>query len=136
MSNREDRLRTDGGVVETPDETATRIREWLRNHPELKKSQYETENPESLDGHCYVASEVYYHAKGGKDSDLSIHCLSWDNAGTHWFLKDGDTVIDLTAEQTDGIPYERAQKRGFLTREPSKRAQKVLDALDIYVDHE
>lgn len=121
-------------AVNEPDETARRIREYLREHPELKKDQYETDDPESLDGHCYVASEAYYHAKGGSESELSVYCLSWDNAGTHWFLKDGDKVIDLTAENTDHIPYRKAKRRGFITGDdPSKRAQQVLDALNIEV---
>lgn len=120
-------------VVIEPDETAKRIREWLRDHPELKKSQYETEDERSLGGHCYVASEAYYHARGGKDSGLGIYCLSWDDGGTHWYLRDGDTFVDLTVENPDGVPYYEGNKRGFLTSGPSKRARKVLDALNIKV---
>lgn len=126
-------------VNKCPDRTAKCIQQYLRDHPELKKGEYETEDPESLDGHCYVAHEAYYHAKGGSRSGLTPGCLSWgdvpgvESDSTHWFLwQDRNTVIDLTVEATGGVPYHEGRRRAFITGDkPSKRARQVLDALNI-----
>lgn len=118
-------------VSHEPDEVAASIREFCRSHPELRKDSYQTEEKDVLDGHCYVASEAYYHATG---RTLDVYCLSWDRPGTHWFLHDGNRFIDLTGDPDDEIAYEDGVKKGFLTGDtPSKRAQKVLDAIDVEV---
>jgi len=119
-----------------PDETARAIREWLRAHPEIAKDKYYSERG-SVVGHCYVASEAYFHADGGEDSDLEVYCLSHDN-GTHWFLKhpeDGE-IIDLSIESPEHgeqIPYDDATHRAFITGyEPSQRAETINEALDLW----
>lgn len=123
-----------------PDETAARIREYLYAHPELVYDEYRTE-VRSLNGCCYLAAEVYFHINGGRDSGLEIYCLSWEDVGfeddgTHWFLRDGESgpVIDIALdshEQAEQIPYEEARHRTFITgyEVPSERTQTVLDAL-------
>lgn len=131
-------------VLTEPDETAVTIREYLRAKPTLKKSRYVPGDPKdlgghgSLDGHCYVASEVYFYANGGPDSDLDVYCLSWGDGRTHWFLGRGqrggdpETVIDLTVEgsSTTTVPYNEGRRRAFIGGySPSKRARKVLRAL-------
>jgi hypothetical protein len=125
-------------VVIEPDETARQLRAYVRDHPEVRHEDYrECENP--IRESCYVLSEAYFHLQGGQDCGLDIYCLSWadvDDAyeGTHWFLRDGDTVIDLSLTdpaQGDGVPWETARRRAFITGyEPSNRTQRVLDALD------
>lgn len=116
-------------VVHEPDEAAAAIRAFCREHPELKKDEYQTADPESLDGHCYAASEAYYHARG---CELDVYCLSWGNGRTHWYLADGDTYIDLTADPSADIPYEEGTRRGFLTGDdPSERAQRILDGAGV-----
>lgn len=125
-------------VVVEPDETARRLREYVREHPEVRHEDYrECENP--VRESCYVLSEAYYHLQGGQDSGLDIYCLSWadvddDLEGTHWFLRDGDTVIDLSLgdpSDGDGVSWDVARRRAFITGyEPSNRTQRVLDALD------
>jgi hypothetical protein len=119
----------------SPDETAQAIRQYLRAHPELKHDGREYD-PDSLNGTCYVASEAYFHAKGGTDSGLEVYCLSWDEDGTHWFLKrpandTPDVVIDLSLDsssQATNIPYHDARHRAFITGyEPSHRCRAVLD---------
>jgi hypothetical protein len=47
----------------------------------------------------------------------------------HWWIEDErGNVIDLTAEQfATPVPYDQGRGRGFLTRDPSKRAQVVID---------
>lgn len=121
-------MSTDYDVVAVPDGTAWNIRKYLREHPEHKQDRYG--GLPGLDGHCYHAAEAYYHAKGGyEECPLSIHCLSHES-GTHWFLRDGTTVIDLTvANVTPDLPYLEPPARGFMSRQPSNRAAQILDAL-------
>lgn len=115
-------------IVVEPDDTAKAIRDYLRGHPEIAKGKYHAE-PGKVYGHCYVASEAYYHLT---DDDPAIYCLSYDEGGTHWFLtRDDDrTVIDLSIEHPSdglGISYADAQRRAFITGyDPSKRTQTVM----------
>lgn len=90
-------------------------------HPQFKNSK------SKVAGHCYVASEAYYHLLGGKDSGLKPMFLKVNNI-PHWFLKDSNNkIIDLTAKQFNcQIPYENAVGKGFLTKNPSKRAQILI----------
>jgi hypothetical protein len=51
--------------------------------------------------------------------------------GIHWWLRGpcGEDV-DLTSEQfLTPVPYKEGTGCGFLTSSPSKRAQRILDAL-------
>lgn len=88
-------------------------------------------------GHCYTATEAMYHAIGGASSGF-VPARGRDSAGiVHWWLEletnEGIVRIDVTAEQYShagqptpydaGLPYGR---KGFLTKEPSKRTQKLL----------
>lgn len=126
-------------VLIEPDEAALEIREWLREHPGIAEDKYEAESG-SVYGHCYVASEAYFYANGGEDSDLDIYCLSWDTVdpsfdGTHWYLK-GSDWIDLAIEgynDATDIPFERGRRRAFITGyEPSKRAERINEDLDLW----
>lgn len=75
-------------------------------------------------GHCYVASEAYYHLRGGKPMNMRHEGVS------HWFILDGDEIVDLTADQFETVPdYSTARGCGFLTKKPSKRCQILLDRL-------
>lgn len=123
-------------VVVEPDPNARRIRKWLREHPEIAKGKYDAREG-SVEGHCYVASEAYFYARGGEGSGLDVYCLSHAD-GTHWYLRDpdGDYWIDLSIETpADGglIPYREGTRRAFITGyEPSKRSERVNDALDLW----
>ena len=129
-------------VLIEPDDTARRIREYVRDHTDLIYDEYKPERERSLQGGCYVLAESYYHSQGGTESELDIYCLSWKDVGhpdggTHWFLRraESGTVVDLGldhGEQAEHIPFDEATRRAFLTGyEPSDRARTVLDALDI-----
>lgn len=122
---------TEPGIKTEPDKTAEAIREYLAGNDELLKDGMDTDHP--LEGHCYVASEVYFHANGGYDA-FDVYMLLDDEQPTHWFLREKatDTIIDLTQEQFDEQPlYDEARGTGFLTEEPSNRAKHVLDDLRI-----
>ncbi len=82
-------------------------------------------NPNPLAGHCYVASEALYHILGQVDlKPMFLRHLGCP----HWFLlrKDG-VVIDVTAKQFKTVPdYSKAVGKGFLTKQPSRRARFVI----------
>lgn len=103
----------------TPDLLSPTWKRMKTNHP--------------LSGHCYVASEVFWHLSGGKKSNW-VPCVARVDDETHWWLRSRDgTIIDPTAEQyTDcGLnpPYEVGRPCGFLTRMPSRRAQVLMSRI-------
>lgn len=79
-------------------------------------------------GHCYVAAEAIYHMLGGKESGLKPVHLKMPDGVVHWWLETPDgEVIDPTHDQYDDpIPYEEGRGGGFLTKEPSRRAQELM----------
>lgn len=94
--------------------------------PDLLKKGYEGSHP--LSGHCYVASEAYYHLSGEK---LTPHTVKHEGV-THWYLidKNGE-IIDLTKEQFETSPdYTKGRGRGFLTKRPSKRALILMERIN------
>lgn len=127
-------------VAVVPDQTAHRIRNYLRHTPELLKEEYNTDDPDTgLDGMCYPLSEAYYHATG---KTLDVYCLSWEDVdesydGTHWYLRDPNskTFIDLGIPFESGVelpPFETGRCRAFITGDsPSERTKVVLDSLSI-----
>lgn len=120
----------------------------------LKQPQVKeiTDNPYT--GYCYVASEAFYHlvTKEISLNKVTYHpmfmklpddFLDKDSIyNTHWFIiaKENNTtptnrIIDLTVEQfitqrfgLKSLPYHLAKGKGFLTKDPSKRAQKLIEA--------
>jgi hypothetical protein len=81
-------------------------------------------------GHCYVASEAYYHIMGYQYG-FRPHQMKVDGV-SHWWLQDGDgEIIDITEDQFVGVKVnywsDDARCRGFLTKGPSKRAQILID---------
>jgi hypothetical protein len=78
--------------------------------------------------HCYHAAEAVYHLAGGKGSGL-VPVSGKLRDGTHWWLEDRDTgsVVDPTSSQLpEGYRYDQGTRRGFLTAQPSQRAQVVI----------
>jgi hypothetical protein len=87
-------------------------------------------NNNSLAGHCYVASEVAYHLLGGKAEGWTPQFIKHESQ-SHWFLKhNSGFILDITAKQfQSSIDYSQAIGKGFLTKQPSKRARKLLAKL-------
>lgn len=81
-------------------------------------------------GHCYVASEALYHLLGGRQAGWTPMFVMHEGA-PHWFLKNVDgRILDATAGQfRTPVPYGHARGKGFLTRQPSKRARVVMDRI-------
>jgi hypothetical protein len=88
-------------------------------------------------GKCYAASEAAYHLAGGKAAGLTPMVLRCADGPyrTHWFLHcsplDGPSyTLDPTAAQFTSVPpYHRARGCGFLTKRPSRAAQRIIDAV-------
>lgn len=89
--------------------------------------------PHPLAGHCYVASEVLYHLIGRENGLFPVRAR--DARGIcHWWLEnDEGDIFDITAEQYTDVgltpPYASGRAGGFLTKEPSKRARKLMERL-------
>jgi len=93
---------------------------------DLRKPKFRN-NPNPLWGHCYVASEAFYHL-----TNKQYHpCRMKVGDVNHWFLKDSEeNVIDITAKQFDfKLDYQKAKQSAFLTKEPSKRAKILIDKI-------
>jgi len=127
-------------VLVIPDETAFAIRQYLREHPELRAEEYADDDAEDpLTSLCYPAAEAYYHATG---CEHEIYCLSWGDVdveleGTHWYLRESEGEcrwIDLSLPLMPPVelpPFAEGTHRGFITGdEPSERAQQVLNAVE------
>lgn len=90
---------------------------------DLRRAPWKGSDDE-LEGHCYVASEALHHLI----PDVSPQFI-WHEGVPHWFLRDADgDVLDATASQfKTPVPYTEAKGKGFLTKNPSKRAKVVIE---------
>ena len=93
---------------------------------DLRKPQWKgSKNPSA--GHCYVASEVAWHALGGATSGWRPK-VTRHEGGTHWFLEKEGQILDLTADQFETkVDYQKAKGCGFLTKNPSARARAMAE---------
>lgn len=96
---------------------------------DLRKPKYKG-HPNHLKGHCYVASEAFlYLCHDSKDwKPGTLH----HEGDIHWVLKHRKTgrIVDLTADQfITKPPYDKFRGRGFLTKAPSKRTQKLIQRI-------
>jgi hypothetical protein len=81
-------------------------------------------------GNCYVTSEALYHLLGGKKAGWKPMVMKHEG-DSHWFLKHkSGTILDATAKQFKNKPdYSKAKGCGFLTRNPSWRAENLVTIL-------
>lgn len=106
-----------------------RIQKNLNNnllHPKYKNLI--TPESHKFFGHCYVATEAYYHICG-KDLGYKPQVIRIGEK-THWYLKNEEEIIDITREQFPfPIDYSKGRGCGFLTKQPSKRTQCLINNL-------
>lgn len=96
----------------------------LLKKPYRKKVEDEGAHPST--GHCYVASEAYFHMRGGREAGLKPLFIKHEDE-SHWVIEDNGEIVDLTKEQFQTpVPYEKSRGKGFLTKEPSARAQVLI----------
>ena len=75
---------------------------------------------------CYVASEAYYHIRGGKAAGLKP-VNAKVNGVSHWWIEDNGEVVDITAGQfAEPVDYSQGRGKGFLTKGPSRRAKELI----------
>jgi hypothetical protein len=82
-------------------------------------------------GNCYVTSEALYHLIGGAAAGWKPMCMKHEG-DTHWFLYQERTgvILDPTVSQFKTKPdYSRARGKGFLTKQPSKRAKALMERM-------
>ena len=97
----------------------------------LRAGAYVPTGRSKLEGHCYHAAEAVYHLAGGKAAGLTPVVGKLGNK-THWWLERADgSVVDPTAAQLPDDYDYRGRRCGFLTRQPSKRAQTVIDRVQV-----
>ena len=83
-------------------------------------------------GFCYIASEVLFHAMGGRKGGYCVK-LQKIASGTHWWVeKDGITMDPTSSQLTPGFTYE-GRGGTFLTTKPSARAVKLAAMAGIKV---
>jgi len=67
---------------------------------------------------------------GGKDAGYKPMFIKHESEPHWWIQGPNDEVIDITADQfLTPVPYEKGIGKGFLTKKPSKRTQKLLAKL-------
>jgi len=122
-------------IVAEPDPVARQLRECVRENPDVRHEDYRHADDPITEA-CYVLSEAYFHAQGGEDSGLDVYRLDWgeiydDADSSHWFLRDGETIIDLSLpspEDGSNVPWSQARHRAFITGyTPSNRAERLLE---------
>jgi hypothetical protein len=86
-------------------------------------------------GQCYISAEALFHLWGKhQNPPFTPHFVRWEDA-PHWFLMNSQgEVLDATAGQFNTIPeYSQGKGKGFLTKEPSRRAQTVINNFKLTV---
>jgi mannose/cellobiose epimerase-like protein (N-acyl-D-glucosamine 2-epimerase family) len=91
----------------------------------LPKSMKPQKN-NTYQGYCYAAAEAFFHLICRKGYKMAY--LNLDKLQTHWYITTSDgRIIDPTADQyTHSPPYELGRNCGALTKQPSKRAAKLM----------
>lgn len=105
----------------------------------LKPEYCKIPNRHKTTGHCYAASEAAFHfLLLNKEKNWLPICGKDSNSITHWWLKNKDTneIFDVTSEQYTSFgfvpPYDNGKPCPFLTKNPSKRAQKIMERIHGY----
>lgn len=84
-------------------------------------------------GCCYVACEALYHLHAGAQGYVPAYLkIEGDSIfSTHWILiRDDGRILDPTADQFKSSPdYSNPLRCGFLTKQPSKRTKKLMQAV-------
>lgn len=94
------------------------------------RKEWSSDNPTF--GYCYVTAEMIYHYLAPQGSKPC--CARTSPTVVHWWVETPDgTILDGTGDQFQGqkIPYHEGKGCGFLTKQPSKRAQELAALLGL-----
>lgn len=72
-------------------------------------------------GYCYIYAESLYHYAQALGLCVKVKCLRLEGLETHWWVEYQGEVYDVTPPRTP-FPYSLGKGKGFLTKNPSKRA--------------
>ena len=116
------------------------VRAVLEADPDAYRRPPYLGDPNPMRGQCYVASEaVRALATERLGVTLTPCSIRLPDGTTHWWLRDPDLGdIDPTADQFpegEEPDYAQGRGRGFLTRQPSARARRLLDAVRATAAH-
>lgn len=95
---------------------------------DLRKKEYRG-SPNPVTGHCYVANEaLLFLLKAGGVKGWGPMFVKHEGV-PHWFLRhESGVVLDPTSDQfKKPVPYRKAVGKGFLTKNPSKRARTLIE---------
>jgi hypothetical protein len=108
-------------------------------HPRYKKLK--TSNDHYSFGLCYPASEAVKFLCDEFNHHKLKPCVARVGDGTHWWLEDIDNgnIIDPTAKQFNDNNkviklHQLGKGCGFLTKDPSKRARRLIDNAKTHLD--
>jgi hypothetical protein len=92
-----------------------KVSQLILNNLETKfcpKKYREKNKTNPLFGYCYVSTQALYYFF--KDKNLTIMKAVCEIADAHWWLQDGDTIIDITADQYTSVgrkpPYDKGKE--------------------------
>ena len=84
-----------------------------------------------LFGHCYHATQaMYFFFQDANLKAMSAKCQG--PAEQHWWLQDGDKIIDVTAEQYDAFDFDPPYDKGKETKwygwhhRPHRKTQNLM----------
>lgn len=101
--------------------------------PELLQGRWK-QQAHPLQGYCYVAAEALYHLLGDEWKPVYARYEDEKGRATHWWLENRTTkqIADPTREQFEPNqpPYDKGVGCAFLTQQPSRRAQIILDRIE------
>lgn len=103
--------------------------EWKRKHAAA--------GCDAMTGHCFTATNAFFHAMGGHDGPYVPLYVKHEGA-SHWFLLDkrDGFIVDLTASQfRTRPPYEQGKRAGMRANKggdavPTRAAERVLKRAD------
>lgn len=114
-----------------------KVREYLRGAEDLRADDFT--GADGLAGYCYVATEVLLDVVGDdyRPYCVTVHATHHSRDVPvrvhHYYLMDEESgeVLDATADQFDEAPPYECGRPVPAMSEPSPRARRVLDALDV-----
>lgn len=87
--------------------------------------------PNTNAGACYFQAEALAAILVWVGFQPTVWTVQHEGA-SHWFLKVGHLVVDPTYNQfSTQVPYFSAKRIGFLTKEPSRRARRILEVMGL-----
>ena len=84
-----------------------------------------------LYGHCYHSTQCLYYFFITKP--LQIMSAKCEYSGNHWWLQDGDKIIDITSDQYYSVgktpPYDKGKKSNWYgwRQQPHKRSLVLMN---------